>query len=684
MSNILKSKVLLGAMIAGAVFVGAMLMASSASAAYTHSTTLKMGSTGSQVMSLQQTLNANGFLVSTTGAGSPGMESSYFGAKTKAAVLAFQGAKGLGVDGVVGPNTGTALAAMGGAMSGNFPAGCTSAAGYSSTTGVKCDSGPSTGLPAGCSSTAGYSPLTGTKCDSSGSAPSGPLAGTDGTIADMTRLSQYNAEEVGSGQDDVKVLGFEVEASTDGDIKLNSMKVRFDSTGNGSGDSDRLEDYVASVSIWQGSTKVGSADTTDFTRVSSGLYTKVITLDSSVVRADTTEKFYIAVDAVGNLDSGDIDSDSWTIALDNVRYEDGGGVVTTESAEIPTDMDWDSAGDGISIAFVSFATASDTELKITVDSTLQAGVRTVNTTSDTNDVLLLKGTMKLEGTSDVWLDEVPFLFTTNATNVDGLTPTVYFTIDGTEYSESMTASAGTTEVITFNDLDKTLTPGTYTFTVKADVNDIETSSFDEGDYLLVELDATRRALIIAENSQGDQLTDGSEMTGVAAGTIQYFYSISPVVTVVSKSITPNDNGSNPAVSATAKMKLAITAQGGTLYLNGDDETTQAEEFFGIAVDGGDASSSISSYTFTPSGTYAVTNSGSDNEYYTLNEGDTMYVDIEAVVSEATGSSAILVGMKGDEILFGTDVTSGATRSANTLNFTTLLDLLKTGKTTLDS
>jgi hypothetical protein len=132
------------------------------------------------------------------------------------------------------------------------------------------------------------------------------------------------------------------------------------------------------------------------------------------------------------------------------------------------------------------------------------------------------------------------------------------------------------------------------------------------------------------------------------------------------------------------MKLKITAQGGTVYLNGDDETTQAKEFFGIAIDGGDASSSVSSYTFTTTGTYVTTNAGADNEYYTLSDGDTMYVDIESVVVEATGSNAILVGMKGDEVLFGTDETSDTTRSANTLNFTSLTDILKTGKTTLDS
>jgi hypothetical protein len=297
----------------------------------------------------------------------------------------------------------------------------------------------------------------------------------------------------------------------------------------------------------------------------------------------------------------------------------------------------------------------------------------------------LKGTFKLEGSSDVWLDEVPFLFTTNATNIDEITPTVYFTIDGTEYSESMTTSSGTTEVITFNDLNKTLTAGkTYTFTVKADMNDIETSYFNEGNYLSAALDSTRRASIIAENEQGDQLADSTEMTGVASGTNQYFYSIAPVVSVVSASITPNDNGSSAPTSATAKLKLAIKAQGGTLYLNGDDESTQGDEFITLAVDGGDATAAVSSYTFTTTGTYTTTNGAADDEYFTVNDGDTIYVEITAIVARGAGgsASALLTGLKGTAIEFGTTVTTSATRSANSLSFTALTDLLKSGLTPL--
>jgi peptidoglycan hydrolase-like protein with peptidoglycan-binding domain len=67
----------------------------------TSTPTLSRGATGASVKQLQQALANAGF--------SPGAIDGDFGAKTDAAVKAFQKAKGLGVDGVVGPKTWSAL-----------------------------------------------------------------------------------------------------------------------------------------------------------------------------------------------------------------------------------------------------------------------------------------------------------------------------------------------------------------------------------------------------------------------------------------------------------------------------------------------------------------------------------------------------------------------------------------------
>lgn len=56
---------------------------------------LTVGSRGSEVMALQLFLNAHGYVITTSGGGSPGHETTYFGGLTRAAVMKYQKAKGI-------------------------------------------------------------------------------------------------------------------------------------------------------------------------------------------------------------------------------------------------------------------------------------------------------------------------------------------------------------------------------------------------------------------------------------------------------------------------------------------------------------------------------------------------------------------------------------------------------------
>lgn len=559
----------MGVMVVAIMFVGAVAVATPASADCTITMTLRVGSSGLEVQCLQAKVGAT-----ADGA---------FGPLTKAAVMAWQAGHSLSADGVVGPLT---RAALMGAPTGNFPAGCTSASGYSTTTGVACNTGTSAGLPAGCSTTAGYSPLTGTKCDSSTSTPTGPLAGDAGTIADVNNLSQYNNEEVGDGANDVKVAGFEVETSNDGDIQLNSVKVSFASTGNGATESDRLDDYLDSVSIFQGSTKVGEASTADFNKDSTGNYSKSITLSNAVVRSDTIEKFYIAVDAVSNLDSGDIVADSWSVDLENIRYTDGSGVVTTDSSAGAIN------GMNVPMSFVNFSTAADTILKLSTENTPLVSIVDVHASNNTDNVVLLKGKMKLEGTSDAWVDALPVTLTSTGGGITALTGSVTLTLGANTYTESTGtncvaeadfSTAGDcgvvgTEGLLFDNLDYTISAGdTVNFTISADMNDLDATAgvntnFDAGDTLLASVTTAGRAFLVAENEAGDALVDGTEKTGNVVGNAQTFQDTGINVVLVSTSAVAAKGLTTQPDRGTFTITVDVTAFGGDMWVDGTKPT----------------------------------------------------------------------------------------------------------------
>lgn len=95
-------------------------------ACFTFTRNHQQGDTGGEVMEIQKFLNKNGAQIAESGAGSPGNETSYFGALTRAAVAKFQAANGISpAAGYWGPITRAKANSM-----------CTSAPGVPGTPGT--------------------------------------------------------------------------------------------------------------------------------------------------------------------------------------------------------------------------------------------------------------------------------------------------------------------------------------------------------------------------------------------------------------------------------------------------------------------------------------------------------------------------------------------------------------------
>ena len=461
------------------------------------------------VMGIQQAVNQLGY--------SPAlMADGAFGAKTKAGVMWAQSKLGVTADGAWGAKTNAAYMA--------WLANCS---------GGSNPSNPSTGSTA--------------------------LNGDFGSINDVNELSQYNNEEVGEGEEDVTVLGFEVEADNDGDIMIQSVKVSFDSAGNSG--SDNLDDYVSDVTVWFKGKKVGSADVDDFSE-NSNVFSKTIALDNTaVVRADDTEKFMIAVSASNTFDSSDISGDSWTVDAESLRFIDGSGVVTTESG-------YDLDGMDVGVDFVSYSASADTELKISTDSdSPDADVVVVDDSSSTDDVVLLKGKLRLEGTSDIVIDEFPVSFSPVGANINVMAESLRLVIDGEEYSESVPSIFdGGTATVTFDNLDFAMDAGdTIEFTVMADMTDMDGTVFAEGDSLEANVTSTNRDYMDVENEEGDQLSDSSEKSGTANGEAQEFRTEGVMLSLVSTNANPGSADADQTGTFTIKFK--VKAVGSAVYVS---------------------------------------------------------------------------------------------------------------------
>ncbi len=480
-----------------------------------------------------------------------------------------------------------------------------------------------------------YGPVTAAamaaKCvPTTGGGSTGSTGDLEGGVGDVT-INETSAgveDEVMEGEENVQVLGFDVEAE-DSDIQVTSVRVEFEHDGTGS---NNLDDYVTEVTVWLDGDMIGSADVEDFNETSD-VYSRNITLKDAVVREGEEGRFYVAVSAVNNIDSDDIAED-WEVALGQVRFEDATGAILT-----------DTTGTGVNgtitetFTFEDLASAGDVELTVAEDDDEINDARTVQVddASDTNDVELLSFTIEADG-SDMELSQLIIDVTSSGAGVteiandfrlmmgDEEVGRVRYDLDQND-SDSDHSTASSTDAaiaLIFTDLDDDeviVEKGDKaSFTLVADINDID-GGFSNGDYLGASLAA---ADVDAEDENGDDVTD---LTGTATSNNISFASEGLMVTLDGSDATQVFNVSDVSTDDQGKFEMTfeVTAFENTAWveLEAASSTDAAGDDYGVAFSVENASTGATVSTGTSTAVLTLVSGGSQSgNYARINAGQT--------------------------------------------------------------
>lgn len=463
------------------------------------------------------------------------------------------------------------------------------------------------------------------------------LAGGAGSLEDAQLISSLSNEEVGEGEDDVKVAGLEVEADDGSDIRLTAVRVNFDLN---TAVNDNFDEFATDVSLWLGSTEVARVDADKFN--DDNAHDRTISLTGCPkIMSDATANLYVAVSGINNLDSDD-EGDTWDVTIESLRFVDAQGASTTDDAtgDLPALR---------TFSFETFATSADVELKLSLneddDAINEAHVIDIDDVDDTDDEVLLSGILEVKGQSDLTIDDFPVNYDSVGVDLEDAISAVHLIVDGDEVgSENVPAGAGTDETIIFDDLDLTLDTGKHEFQVTSDLQSIADGIVD-GDTVRAQVTAVERAAIDVEDEEGEDLAAG-DRTGTAVPDFHALYEAGIMVSFVSASAsvtTPGDPATGLSTDVgTFKVNFKATAFDDDMRIDSscDDEDTIGDAGEGIEFEVSDVSAALV--------TCSLTSSTSDSE----DNADVFEVD-----EDTTRSFTLTVIVEGDDGLVNVEIES---------------------------